>query len=108
MAPRSNLHPVFQQILEPLALGAHPRQGQPEAPHLRPHPDRPEVLIEDTPDGPDYLRICDRHQWASCPMLNIPYRPCCPLCEAEADAEPGRQRYRLLHARLARGGGESL
>lgn len=77
------------------ALDAQPRSRDPEAPRLRQHPRFPDILVDDTPDGPDYIQICVVHQWASLPLPMFPRRSC-PLCEAMREAEAGYRRYAIV------------
>lgn len=88
-----------QQPFEAFPLRTLPAHRRGHAPHLEPHPERPDVLVQVTPDGPDYILRCDRHLWASAPL---PLRPsACPMCVAEGDATAGRLRYLELQARVA-------
>lgn len=86
------------------ALVAHPAQRELQAPHGDPepqplcrHPQYADVLIEQTPDGPDFIRVCERHQFATIPTPGHP--SACPLCVAEYDAGRGRQFYAALQSR---------
>ena len=45
--------------------------------------------------------VCWRHQFASRTVEDLQnLTQACPICEAEADASLGRDRYRALHAVL--------
>ncbi|HYE87397.1 MAG TPA: hypothetical protein VEA16_13640, partial [Vicinamibacterales bacterium] len=80
-----------EQVFEPRPLCAVPRHGRAQADCLQPHPEFPDVLVQHGSDGPDYTRVCQRHQWASVPMPDR--APACPLCIAEVDEQRGRLRY---------------
>lgn len=60
------------------------------------HPSDEHVLIEPTRDGDDFIRVCDRHQWASVPTPGL--APSCPHCVADVDGARGKQRYAELHS----------
>lgn len=60
-----------------------------------------ELLMERTVDGPDFTRLCLRHQWASLPFYTLQgLPPVCPECAAEIDGGRGRERYRQLATAL--------
>lgn len=77
---------------------AEPRDGEREACRL----DRDPVvhdagIVRRVVDGGiDYVRVCWRHQWSSVPVTRRADVPACVACDAEVDAEAGRQRYREL------------
>lgn len=104
MNARSRLHPVFQQILETSPFVPIPADGESHPLHLEIDPERPDVVRQpagaDGVDGWDRAHVCTRHQWASEFSVWSGIPPC-PLCEAEAEAEPGRRRYAAVHARLS-------
>lgn len=50
-------------------------------------------------DGPDLVRFCVVHQWASLPTVPRRIPEICPQCAIETDPR-GRQRYRDLQRRL--------
>ncbi len=74
---------------------AHP---EPHARPVREHPFLRNVLVEQTRDGLDLIRICARHAFAALPVMRIADLADCPVCLAEADAAEGRDRYRRLVA----------
>lgn len=64
------------------------------------NPEEPDVLIEKTRDGDDFIRICSRHQWAGTPTVG--FAPPCPFCLCEFDERRGRRRYAELHSERVR------
>lgn len=67
---------------------------------LLPHPTMPGVYVKATRDGDDFIRVCERHRWAS-PAL--PMVTSCPVCLSEADAASGRERFEQMQTALALG-----
>lgn len=53
----------------------------------------------DSPDGPDVIRFCTVHRWASLPTVPRGIPEPCPQCETQADPG-GRARYLLLQSRI--------
>lgn len=93
--------PRLQQPFEFFPLLTLPRHGTAEPRTLQPHPEYPDVFLEHTSDGPDFIRVCVRHQWSSIPTPD--HAPACPFCVAEFDEQRGRERYRALqgpHVRI--------
>ena len=61
------------------------------------------LVCEQTPDGPDYIRFCDRHAWASLPAATPEHTGVCPGCHAEMENGRGAMRYRALNAKMGDG-----
>ena len=90
----------LDQGLQGRPLASHDGDRLLDAGHLRLHPTREGVVIQDGRDGPDYATVCARHQWGS------PWGPdisCCPACVAENDDPRGRVRYAAITMRLGLG-----
>lgn len=94
---------AFDQAFKPKSLASIERHGQSQPPRLHLHPQYEDVVTESTPDGPDYLRFCERHQWASHPLPDVELLSACPFCAVECDEARGRRRYVALQARLGEG-----
>ena len=60
-----------------------------------------ELLMERTVDGPDFTRLCTRHQWASLPFYTLQgLPPVCPFCAVEIESGRGRARYAELQRQV--------
>ena len=59
-----------------------------------------ELVMEQTPEGRRFHRICTRHQWADRGVEDPDNALRCPLCSVEFDERQGRLRYAELHTRL--------
>lgn len=57
-----------------------------------------DLMVRQTRDGRDYMRICLRHGWLSREFyaLTDQVGHVCPRCECELDADRGRIRYAEL------------
>lgn len=57
-----------------------------------------DLMVRQTRDGRDYMRICLRHGWLSREFyaLTDQIGHMCPSCELELDADRGRIRYAEL------------
>lgn len=53
----------------------------------------------DSDDGPDLIRFCTTHEWASLPTLSRAAPSACPQCLLDTELA-GRARYRALQQRL--------
>jgi hypothetical protein len=67
------------------------------AERLYPHPERPDVLIQEVNgEGVDYHRLCHRHETLSPPVVHLEDLGLCPFCRAEMEGADWRLRYRWL------------
>jgi len=51
-----------------------------------------DIYERHTPDGPDFVRRCEKHEWQSLPVLSNERPGLCPKC-AEESMYKGRKRY---------------
>ena len=50
-------------------------------------------------DGPDYVRVCPTHRWASLESVRADIQAC-PHCALDAEAPKGRARYDEIDRRV--------
>lgn len=62
-----------------------------------------ELVMETTPDGVDYTRVCSTHRWASLPASSPNDVLRCPFCAVDHDAHRGLVRYSEIYTRLVLG-----
>ena len=87
----------------PLPRSTSPRDSHAQPPHRPLQRVGDEMIMEQTPDGPDYTRLCPLHQWASRPSSDLEHVGRCPHCAVEFEERQGRLRYAILHTRLVMG-----
>lgn len=54
------------------------------------------IFRDVVPGGVDYVRFCERHQWAGVRVTERQHVGPCQMCEDEIDARIGQQRFREL------------
>lgn len=67
------------------------------------HAADPTVVVQHGRDGADYARVCFRHGWASEWINSMALLSSCINCAAELEGRKGKERYAVIHARMAVG-----
>ena len=60
----------------------------------------PDVVVIHSSLGPDFVRVCPAHRWASPPTVYRTDLPRCPSCEIYGDVETGVRLFNKLQQRF--------
>lgn len=82
----------------PALVQAH---HEPQPPDRALQPYGTELVTEMTADGPDFIRYCDEHSWASLPAATPDDTGRCPFCQLALENSRGLTRWLRLKGRLS-------